>query len=211
VEATKTGLRHNPRVVRPCYLVRHGQSEWNLLELTQGQTVSPPLTALGRAQARAAAASIRADLGPGGRVDVVRTSDLVRARETAEILVGSLGGELVPDVRLREQHLGQLEGRSYAETWAAAEAHDWSDPHLPVAGGESPHQLRTRIAEVVDADDPGVVTVLVSHGDAIRAAVAHLAGLGPHETPWVEVPNGAVARVVAGALVWLPAPLTARW
>jgi broad specificity phosphatase PhoE len=203
VEATNFSLRHNPRVPRTRYLVRHGQSEWNLLELTQGQTVSPPLTALGREQARAAADAIRADLGPGGRVDVVCTSDLVRARETAEILVDLLGGELRLDVRLREQHLGRLEGRSYAETWAAAAAHDWSDPHLPVAGGESPHQVRARVAEVVDAHDRNGVTVLVSHGDAIRAAVAHLAGHSPATAPWVDVPNGAVAKLTDGTVSWL--------
>jgi broad specificity phosphatase PhoE len=195
-------------VAHPCYLVRHGQSEWNLLELTQGQTMSPPLTTLGREQARSAAASIRADLGQSGRVDVVRTSDLVRARETAEILAAELGGTLLHDARLREQHLGSLQGRPYAETWAAAEQHDWSDPHLPVAGGESPHQLRARVAEAVDAVEPAAVTVLVSHGDTIRAAVAHLAGIPPHQAPWVDVPNGAVARVVTGVVTWLPAPLT---
>lgn len=192
-------------VPAPCYLVRHGQSEWNLLELTQGQTMAPRLTELGRAQARAAAAAIRADLGPHVAVDVVRTSDLVRAHETAELLVGLLGGELHVDVRLREQHLGELEGRSYAETWAAAAAHDWTDPHLPVAGGESPVQLRARVAEVVDTVDPSAVTVLVSHGDAMRAAVAHLAGHSPAAAPWVEVPNGAVAKVSGGRLSWLAA------
>ncbi|HRI97382.1 MAG TPA: histidine phosphatase family protein [Nocardioides sp.] len=186
-----------------CYLVRHGQSEWNVLELTQGQTMAPPLTELGREQARTAAELIRADLEPGARVAIVRTSDLVRARETAELLLDLLGGELILDVRLREQHLGDLEGRSYAETWAAAEAHDWSDPHLPVAGGESPHELRTRIAAAVDEVDADAVTVLVSHGDAIRAAVAHLAGVPIEEAPWVDVPNGAVARLGEGGVVWL--------
>jgi broad specificity phosphatase PhoE len=192
-----------PPVSRPCYLVRHGQSEWNVLELTQGQTMSPRLTGLGREQARAAAARIRADLDPDLGVDVVLTSDLVRARETAEILVDLLGGELFLDVRLREQHLGDLQGRSYAETWAAAEAHDWSDPHLPVAGGESPHQLRARVAEVVDSVERTAVTVLVSHGDAIRATVAHLAGHSPATAPWVDVPNGAVARLEGPNLRWL--------
>jgi probable phosphoglycerate mutase len=200
----RSGCGTIPRVLRSrCYLVRHGQSEWNLLELTQGQTMSPPLTDLGREQARSAAASIRADLGPGRRVDVVRTSDLVRARETAEILAAELGGTLVPDARLREQHLGSLQGRSYAETWAAAEQHDWSDPHLPVAGGESPYQLRTRVAEVIDSVDPAAVTVLVSHGDTIRAAVAHLTGVAPQEAPWVDVLNGSVARVSGRAVEWL--------
>jgi broad specificity phosphatase PhoE len=190
-------------VPRSCYLVRHGESEWNVLELTQGQTMAPRLTDLGRDQARAAAALIRADLGRGVAVDLVRTSDLVRARETAEILADLLGGELRLDVRLREHHFGDLEGRSYADTRAALAAHDWSDPHLPVAGGESPHQLRTRIADVVDWVDPVAVTVVVSHGDAIRSALAHLAGHSPSATPWVEVPNGAVARVSGRTVSWL--------
>jgi broad specificity phosphatase PhoE len=205
------GLSDNPRVDRPCYLVRHGQSEWNVLELTQGQTMSPRLTDLGREQARAAAHTIRADLGPSERVDVVRTSDLVRARETAEILVDLLGGGLRTDVRLREQHLGDLEGRSYVETWSAAERHDWSDPHLPIAGGESPRQLRDRMAAAVDSVDRSVVTVLVSHGDAIRAAVAHLAGIAVSDAPWADVRNGAVARVTDQGVRWLTAEAGLRY
>jgi 2,3-bisphosphoglycerate-dependent phosphoglycerate mutase len=191
-------------VSQPTYLVRHGQSEWNLLELTQGQSVLPGLTSLGRLQAKEAAVLIGEDLRVlGERVAVVRSSDLTRAIDSAGILVDELGGELVPDRRLREQHLGDLEGRSYAETWAAAEKHDWSDLDLPVAGGESPRQVRDRMAAVIDEVDPSVVTVLVSHGDAIRAAIAHLAGIPSNEAPWVEVPNGAVARVVDRQVHWL--------
>jgi 2,3-bisphosphoglycerate-dependent phosphoglycerate mutase len=188
---------------RPYYLVRHGQSEWNLLELTQGQTVAPPLTDLGRTQAASAADAIRTDLGPEVRVEVIRSSDLVRARETATVIQSELGGELVLDRRLREQHLGDLEGRSYAETWAAAETHDWSDPHLPVAGGESPHQLRARVASALRDVRPTAVTVVVSHGDAIRAAVAHLTDAPAVDVPWIAVPNGAVARVLGARLHWL--------
>jgi 2,3-bisphosphoglycerate-dependent phosphoglycerate mutase len=191
-------------VSQPTYLVRHGQSEWNLLELTQGQSVLPGLTSLGRLQAKEAAVLIGEDLRVlGERVAVVRSSDLTRAIDSAGILVDELGGELVPDRRLREQHLGDLEGRSYAETWAAAEKHDWSDLDLPVAGGESPRQVRDRMAAVIDEIDPSVVTVLVSHGDAIRAAIAHLAEIPSNEAPWVEVPNGAVARVVDRQVHWL--------
>ena len=202
-EATKSRLRHDLPMDFPWYLVRHGQSEWNVLELTQGQTKSPRLTALGRAQARAAAALIRADLPPGTFLSTIRTSDLVRARETAEEIQAHLGGTLVLDVRLREQHLGRLEGRSYAETWAEAGRHDWSDPHLPVAGGESPHQVRARMsAAISEIGLPGPLA-LVSHGDAIRAAIAHLAGVSPQDAPWVDVPNGAVARVTRHEVTWL--------
>ena len=184
-------------------LVRHGQSEWNVRRLTQGQVSHPRLTSLGREQAERAASLIGKDLA-GRHVARILTSDLVRAVETAEVASKALRAPVAVDTRLREQHLGELEGRGYDETWAAAAAHDWSDPTLPVAGGESVMQVHDRLgallAEVAELD--GGVTVLVSHGDAIRAAVAHLTGVAPQDAPWVEVANGAVARVDR-AITWL--------
>jgi len=44
--------------------------------------------------------------------------------------------------------------------------------------------------------------VVVSHGDAIRSAVAHLEGHSMTDAPWVEVPNGSIARW-DGAVTWL--------
>jgi broad specificity phosphatase PhoE len=190
-------------VTHPVYLVRHGQSEWNVLRLTQGQTSHPRLTSLGREQAERAATLIGKDLG-GRPVTRILSSDLVRAVETAEIAGKALRAPVAFDTRLREQHLGELEGRGYDETWAAAAAHDWSDPTLPLAGGESIMDVRDRLAAVLTevAELDRGVTVLVSHGDAIRAAVAHLTGAAPHQAPWLEVANGAVARV-DGAVTWL--------
>ncbi len=180
----------------PLYLVRHGESEWNVRRLTQGQTMHPALTRRGREQAEGAAASLGDDLASTSRtVDVIVTSDLVRAVESAEIIRDRLGGTLRLDARLREQHLGDLEGRGYDETWAVAAQLDWSDPDLPVAGGESLRQVHDRMADVLAGADPTQVTVLVSHGDAMRMALAYLAGVAPHEAEWVEVPNGAVARI----------------
>lgn len=185
------------------YLVRHGQSEWNVLRLTQGQTRHPRLTELGREQAGSAADRIAADLERTGRdVDRIVTSDLVRAVQTAEIIAARLGGALGYDVRLREQDLGTLEGCDYDQTWAAAEEMDWSDPTVPVAGGESSMDVYERMGSVLDEVDPADVTVLVSHGDAIRAAVAYLEGVKPNAAAWVDVANGAVARI-GGGITWL--------
>lgn len=188
---------------RPVYLVRHGVSEWNVLRLTQGQTAHPRLTVLGRGQAGVAARLIAADVASLGlTVDRILTSDLTRAVETAEILGVALDLPVQLDARLREQHLGELEGRGYEETWAVAAEIDWSDPTVPIAGGESLLQVHDRMAAVLRELDPATTTVLVSHGDSIRAAIAYLDGLGPHESDWVEVPNGAVARV-NGSITWL--------
>lgn len=89
-------------------LVRHGQSEWNLTGRWQGQA-DPPLTDLGRAQARAAAQVL-------GTVDAVWTSDLQRAVETATIIAGELGvGPVVVDPDLRERDAGEWSGLTRAE------------------------------------------------------------------------------------------------
>ena len=184
----------------PVYLVRHGQSEWNVLRLTQGQTMHPPLTATGRLQAAAAADSLALELA--GRPVRLLTSDLTRAVETARIIGERLGVEPALDARLREQHLGSLEGRAYEDSWAQAELHDWSDPELSMAGGESVGAVRRRLAALLSEVGSAVPTVLVSHGDAIRSAVAHLEGHSMTDAPWVEVPNGSIARW-DGAVTWL--------
>lgn len=180
------------------YLVRHGQSEWNVRRLTQGQVAHPRLTDLGRGQATAAARVVLADLARRqGRLDRLVTSDLVRAAETAAIIGAAAGILVTRDPRLREQHLGRLEGLPYAESWAAAEQHDWSDPTAPVAGGESVADLHARIAAVLAGLGQGSTTVLVSHGDAIRAALAQVDGVDPLAAPWQDVPNGAVFGLTA--------------
>lgn len=188
----------------PVYLVRHGQSEWNVLRLTQGQTPHPPLTTLGREQAASAAEIVVRDLGD--RPARLLTSDLARAVETARIIGARLGARLgadpVLDARLREQHLGSLEGLPYEDSWAQAELHDWADPEQPLSGGESVAAVRRRLGAVLDELDPAVPAVLVSHGDAIRSAVAHLEGHSLTDAPWVDVPNGSVARW-DGTVGWL--------
>ena len=60
------------------------------------------------------------------------------------------------------------------------------------------------MAAVLESVDADRATVLVTHGDAMRMALAHLAGRAPQDAEWVEVSNGAVARVAGdGAVTWL--------
>lgn len=193
----------------PVYLVRHGQSEWNLLRLTQGQTMHPRLTDLGRTQAWLAATRIIADAPPEffwGTIRIV-SSDLVRATETAAIIAGVLGDppehpvEVTFDKRLREHALGDLEGQPYEEGWSMADHPDWLDPHARVGGGETVQEVYDRIGSLL-AETVGPV-VLVSHGDTIRAAYAWLRGLSVTEGSGVHIPNGAVLR--ADELRWLGA------
>ncbi len=66
------------------YLVRHGESEWNVQGLTQGQIAHPRLTASGREQAEVVAAELLARTGPDATWGRVVVSDLARAHETGK-------------------------------------------------------------------------------------------------------------------------------
>lgn len=185
-------------VTYPVYLVRHGQSEWNLLRLTQGQTMHPRLTELGRAQAEAAAEVILEDLAGEACLRIV-SSDLVRAAETAEIIAAPLGAGVTYDKRLREHALGDLQGQPYEEGWSMADHSDWLDPHVRVGGGETVQEVYDRIGSLLAATEGPVV--LVSHGDTIRAAYAWLRGLPVTEGSGIHISNGTVLR--ADQLRWL--------
>src|SRR5213080_4771065 len=93
------------RVGPALHLVRHGQSTWNVRHLVQGQADEAELTELGRSQARSSA-----DLLAGLPVQRVITSDLRRARQTAQVIGEALALTPVVSTLLREQSLGEVEG-----------------------------------------------------------------------------------------------------
>jgi len=171
-------------------LVRHGQTEWNARGLMQGQTPHVPLTDLGHEQAATVAGRL-AGLRPGA----LFSSDLLRARQTAEHCAATLGLPVRETPALREQGYGVLEGRPSRELWDVV---DWTDVDWAAEGGESLAQLHDRVAGFLAAlitDPPAAVVVLVTHGDTIRAAQAVAAGLGPAELPAVTPHNGSVTRL----------------
>jgi probable phosphoglycerate mutase len=177
------------------HLVRHGQSEWNAEGRLQGQTPHVPLTALGHAQAEAAAEALR-----GSGAGAVYTSDLTRAVQTAAPIARALDVTAVPEPALREQALGALEG------WLAR---DLPEPEQAIApeemgrtrwgGGESLHDVYHRVGPFLRrllTSPPGTAVVLVSHGDTIRVATAYLRGLGVDGIDWSgTIPNGSVTTI----------------
>ena len=172
-------------------LVRHGQTEWTAAGLMQGQTPHVPLTERGHAQSAAAAGQL-ADLGPGALI----SSDLLRARQTAEHCATATGLVVATTPALREQGYGVLEGRSSRELWDVV---DWTDPHWTAEGGESLAQLYARVETYLRelaSSPPADVVALVTHGDTIRAAQAVVAAAGPGALPAVTPPNGSITRLV---------------
>ncbi len=178
------------------YLVRHGESTWNVAKRVQGQTAHPRLTSRGRLQAREAARLIKPELDRTARPTVL-TSDLTRAIQTADIIADAFGAVRETDPRLREQHQGVLQGRLSVEAAAALADVDWSDPDVRVDGGESTAQVYDRMVEAVTplVERLRPDSIVVSHGDAIRLALAWASGCGPGDAPWVEVLNGGVFAI----------------
>jgi probable phosphoglycerate mutase len=190
-------------------LVRHGLSEWNASGRVQGQA-DPPLSPPGRDEARRLAPLVAAQ-APA----LVVSSDLSRARETAEILAA---GPVETDPRWRESLMGEWTGRAALELLAdpSGAFARWRDGREGAPGGESFDELRARAGAAVRdlvARGRGCALV-VTHGGLVRAAVAELAGLSPWSL--VPVPNASmtVIETTSGRIeafaVRPPAPDRAR-
>jgi broad specificity phosphatase PhoE len=178
--------------VTTLHLVRHGQSEWNVTRRLQGQTEHVPLTPLGRDQALAAARALA-----GRDIAAVRSSDLLRARQTAGVISAHLRLPAHLDAGLREQRYGTLEGKLSADVLADA-PYDFTDPDARAPSGESLRDVHGRVGARLAAyleRYAGRECVLVSHGDAIRIGLAWLEGIGPADVPWRETPNGSITTV----------------
>jgi glucosyl-3-phosphoglycerate phosphatase len=153
-------------------LVRHAESTFNADERLQGQ-LDPPLSARGRAQARALAAIV-----DGVPEDRVVCSDLSRARETAELL-GLRDVRLDP--RWREIDVGEWGGRTAAEIDAQSpELTNWRGGPRVARDGEPWPAFAARVGgaidELVGAGGPWLV---VCHGGCIRVAAARVTGADP--------------------------------
>ena len=157
-------------------LVRHGQSEWNAVGRWQGQA-DPPLSDVGRAQARAAASSL-------GALDAVFASDLQRATETAAIISAELGvGPVVVDPDLRERDAGEWSGLTRAEIEERYPGYLDGTPSFASGGSRRPpgwesdesvlERALRALATIGSAVDGGDV-LAVTHGGLIYVVEGHL-------------------------------------
>lgn len=181
--------------MRRILLARHGETEWNALGRWQGHT-DIPLNEAGRAQAR----SLAAGVASAGIATVV-TSDLLRARETGEIVATALGlGAPVVEPALRERRFGVFEGLTrdecvarYPEAWRAWQARTGAPP-----GGELQAAAVARVAAALGRIAAGAgagaagggPTLVVSHGGVMRLWLMDLLGV---DVP--RIPNAAVYAV----------------
>ncbi|GAA6027011.1 hypothetical protein JCM8097_006038 [Rhodosporidiobolus ruineniae] len=158
-------------------IVRHGETDWNKAGIVQGHA-DIPLNQNGEAQARIAARWFRQQ---GVRWEAAYSSDLVRARRTAELILEQHEGEveLKLDERIRERHLGNLQGKrrgdpgtdpSTVEPIAVLRARLWSfwDELFPSPPPGHSAQSASSSLPSPSTSTPRREVLYVSHGAAIR-------------------------------------------
>lgn len=184
------------------YIVRHGETDWNRIHRVQGRT-DIPLNDYGRHLARETAEGMK-DI----RIDLGYTSPLLRAKETAQIILGDRDVPLYEDSRIEELSFGSYEGMRAAggEKDAQSEAFNrfFTDTanYIPPRDAETVPQLYERtgdfLAEICAREDLRDKSVLVStHGAAMTALLNRIRGnLSASEFWRDEVPpNCSVTEV----------------
>lgn len=154
------------------YLVRHGETAWNAGGKFQGHS-DVPLSDRGREQAKALASRLKSL-----KIDAFYSSDLSRARETAEILAEPHQGTVFYLPELREINFGLWEGLTFkeiAETYSELSAQWWTTPlTTQIPSGESLQQVVDRCSKAITdivTGHPGATIVIAAHGGVIRIIV----------------------------------------
>lgn len=177
-------------------LIRHGQSLWNAQNRFTGW-IDVPLTEQGRAEARAAAAKIKAT-----RFDVAYTSALRRAQETLEIILRENGWDALPVIRhqaLNERDYGDLSGLDKAETarrYGDEIVKLWRRSYdIAPPGGESLKDTAARTLPFFERTirldlAAGRNVLVVAHGNSNRSIAMELEKLTPAQVVALELATG---------------------
>ncbi|ELZ5939563.1 2,3-diphosphoglycerate-dependent phosphoglycerate mutase GpmB [Providencia stuartii] len=186
------------------YLVRHGETEWNVARRIQGQSDSP-LTATGRLQARQVAERIKSE----GITHII-TSDMGRTRETAQIIADVCGGEVIIEPRLRELNMGVLEQRKIdslteqEEQWRKSLIDGTEGGRIPE--GESMEELYQRMFAALNSClelPEGSKPLLVSHGIALSTLLSRILGVPAYSERRLRLRNCSISRVDYQNSPWL--------
>lgn len=157
------------------YLIRHGQTKWNLEKRMQGHKDSP-LTNVGISQAQ----KLR-DRLMNEKVDLIYSSESKRAYDTAKIIQHNRNIPINARKELKEIHMGKWEGMNqtdiinkYPETWEIF----WNNPsvYVPTDEGESYEELKARvipsIEEIINLNQ-GKSIVIVTHRITLKVIMSH--------------------------------------
>jgi len=180
------------------WLIRHGQTDWNLSGRWQGQAEQAPgLNSTGRAQALTIPRSL-----PNARFSAIYSSDLLRARQTANLIAVPLGVDVTLEPRLREMNLGAWEGMLSSDIEAQypleLERRRRSPLQIPAPNGESLFEVAERVLaaayEIADRH-AGASVLIVSHGVALAIMLCHAQGI-PLDKVYEHIPENTIPHCV---------------
>ena len=186
-------------------LVRHGETDWNAQHRLQGHT-DISLNAHGLAQAKQLAQALK---NIQLQFDVLYTSDLQRAEQTASAIEELYEVVAIRNSALRERHLGALQGLITNE--APAQEPDLWRSHLnrdlnqDLRGGESilqfAHRIQSALAELRQKH-LGKTVLLVSHGGALDMMYRLASGQGLETEKLIAVPNASLNWISHDGSSW---------
>src|SRR5256714_3761792 len=192
-------------------LVRHGQSEWNLKNLFTGWR-DVDLSGQGVGEARAAGRKLKAQ---GLSFDIAYTSALKRAQRTLDLMLEEMDQTGIPTIRdqaLNERDYGDLVGLNKDDArrkWGEEQVHLWRRSYdVPPPGGESLKDTLARtlpyyVQEILPSVLRGERTLVVAHGNSLRALIMVLEKLSPEGILARELATGVpvIYRLNADATV----------
>ncbi len=179
-------------------LVRHGESEWNKLNLFTGWR-DVGLTETGIAEARRAGKLIRAQ---GFVFDIAFTSALKRAQNTLTLMLEELGQEgleTIKDQALNERDYGDLSGLNKDDArarWGEDQVHIWRRSYdIAPPGGESLKDTAARVLpyyeeKILPQVLAGKNVLVAAHGNSLRALIMHLDKMSPEEIVKLNLGTG---------------------
>ena len=184
-------------------LIRHGQSEWNALNQFTGWK-DPDLTAKGIEEAHNAGRIIN---NLKINFDLVFTSALIRAQNTAEIILKEINQPLstIKNQALNERNYGDLAGLNKDEArkrWGDEQVHIWRRSYdIPPPGGESLKDTGERVLpffmkEILPYVCKGKNVLVAAHGNSLRSLIKFLDNISDEDIVKLEIPTGAPIHYV---------------
>ena len=184
-------------------LIRHGQSEWNALNQFTGWK-DPDLTAKGIEEAHNAGRIIN---NLKINFDLVFTSALIRAQNTAEIILKEINQPLstIKNQALNERNYGDLAGLNKDDArkrWGDEQVHIWRRSYdVPPPGGESLKDTGERVLpffmkEILPQVCKGKNVLVAAHGNSLRSLIKFLDNISDEDIVKLEIPTGAPIRYV---------------
>lgn len=180
-------------------LVRHGESEWNKLNLFTGWR-DVDLSETGVEEARRAGRILKAE---GLRFDIAFTSALKRAQRTLDLMLeelGQTGLETIKDQALNERDYGDLAGLNKDDArkrWGEEQVHLWRRSYdIAPPGGESLKDTAARVLPYYESRiwpevQAGKNVLVAAHGNSLRALVMKLDQLSREEVLKLNLATGA--------------------